>query len=86
MDLDLDAALQVWEQAMTLPGIEQVATPRWFHGDLMAESGWIAARGPNPRTPANINHLVLARNVCQNHLPRPTPVWLGLATDDRQTA
>jgi aminoglycoside phosphotransferase (APT) family kinase protein len=38
LDLDLDAALQVWEQAMALPGIEQVATPRWFHGDLLAEN------------------------------------------------
>ena len=38
LDLDLDAALQVWEQAMALPGIEQVATPRWYHGDLLAEN------------------------------------------------
>ena len=38
LDLDLDAALQVWEQAMTLPGIERVATPRWYHGDLLAEN------------------------------------------------
>ena len=38
LDLDLDAALQVWEQAMALPGVEQVATPRWYHGDLLAEN------------------------------------------------
>ena len=38
LDLDLDGALQVWEQAMALPGIEQVATPRWYHGDLLAEN------------------------------------------------
>ena len=38
LDLDLDAALQVWRQAMTLPGIEQVATLRWYHGDLLAEN------------------------------------------------
>jgi aminoglycoside phosphotransferase (APT) family kinase protein len=38
LNLDLDAALQVWGQAMTLPGIHQVATPRWYHGDLLAEN------------------------------------------------
>lgn len=38
LDLDLDAALLVWERAMALPGIEQTATPRWYHGDLMAEN------------------------------------------------
>ena len=38
LGLDLDAALQVWEQAMTLPGVEQGATPRWYHGDLLAEN------------------------------------------------
>lgn len=38
LDLDLDGALRVWEQAMALPGIEQVAIPRWYHGDLLAEN------------------------------------------------
>lgn len=38
LDLDLDAALDVWEQAMALPGIDQAATPRWYHGDLLAEN------------------------------------------------
>jgi aminoglycoside phosphotransferase (APT) family kinase protein len=38
LDLDLDGALRVWEQATALPGIEQVATPRWYHGDLLAEN------------------------------------------------
>lgn len=38
LDLDLRAALAVWEQAMALPGIEQVAKPRWYHGDLSAEN------------------------------------------------
>jgi len=36
--LDLDAALEVWEQAMALPGIERAATTRWYHGDLLAEN------------------------------------------------
>jgi len=38
LDLDLNAALQVWERAMALSGIDQVATPRWYHGDLLAEN------------------------------------------------
>jgi len=38
LDLDLDAALHVWEQAMALPGMGHVATPRWYHGDLLAEN------------------------------------------------
>jgi aminoglycoside phosphotransferase (APT) family kinase protein len=38
LDLDLDAALGVWEQAMALPGVDQVVTPRWYHGDLFAEN------------------------------------------------
>jgi aminoglycoside phosphotransferase (APT) family kinase protein len=39
LDLDLDAALDVWQRAMALPNIEQpAATPRWYHGDLLAEN------------------------------------------------
>ena len=38
LDLDLDVALDVWDQAMSLPGVEQEATPRWYHGDLLAEN------------------------------------------------
>jgi aminoglycoside phosphotransferase (APT) family kinase protein len=36
LGLDLDAALRVWDQAMALP--EQSASPRWYHGDLLAEN------------------------------------------------
>jgi aminoglycoside phosphotransferase (APT) family kinase protein len=35
---DLDAAERTWEQAMTLPGIADRATPLWFHSDLAAEN------------------------------------------------
>ncbi len=38
LDLDLDAALRVWEQAMALPSAGQIAIPRWYHGDLLAEN------------------------------------------------
>jgi len=36
--LDLDAALQVRDEAMSLPEWSQAATPRWYHGDLLAEN------------------------------------------------
>ena len=35
---DLDAAEQVWADAMKLPGASDRATPRWYHGDLAAEN------------------------------------------------
>jgi aminoglycoside phosphotransferase (APT) family kinase protein len=38
LDLNLDAALLVWEEAMALPDIGQASTPRWYHGDLLAEN------------------------------------------------
>jgi aminoglycoside phosphotransferase (APT) family kinase protein len=38
LDLDLDAALGVWDAAMRLPGVRDAATPRWYHGDLAAEN------------------------------------------------
>lgn len=38
LDLDLDASLEVWEQAMALPGSTRAPTPRWYHGDLLAEN------------------------------------------------
>ena len=37
-DLDLDAAEQVWTEAMKLPGAADRTTPRWYHGDLAAEN------------------------------------------------
>ena len=36
--LDLDAAEQMWAEAMKLPGAADRATPRWYHGDLAAEN------------------------------------------------
>ena len=37
-DLDLDAAEQVWAEAMNLPGTADRTTARWYHGDLAAEN------------------------------------------------
>jgi aminoglycoside phosphotransferase (APT) family kinase protein len=37
-DFDLDAAEQVWSEAMKLPGAADQTTPRWYHGDLAAEN------------------------------------------------
>ena len=34
---DLDAAEQIWAEAMKLPGTDRTA-PRWYHGDLAAEN------------------------------------------------
>jgi aminoglycoside phosphotransferase (APT) family kinase protein len=38
LDLDLNAVESVWQQALELPGVEEPATHRWFHGDLVAEN------------------------------------------------
>lgn len=38
LDLDLDAALAIWEQALKLPGASASSTDRWYHGDLVAEN------------------------------------------------
>lgn len=35
---DLDAAAQIWAEAMKLPGAADRTTPRWYHGDLAAEN------------------------------------------------
>lgn len=35
---DLDAAEEVWDEAMGLPGVADVPPPRWYHGDLAAEN------------------------------------------------
>jgi len=37
-DFDLDAAEQMWGEAMKLPGAADPTTPRWYHGDLAAEN------------------------------------------------
>ncbi|WP_024286162.1 aminoglycoside phosphotransferase family protein [Cellulomonas sp. KRMCY2] len=38
LDLDLEAALQVWEEAIALPEPVSWSEPRWYHGDLVAEN------------------------------------------------
>jgi aminoglycoside phosphotransferase (APT) family kinase protein len=35
---DLDAAEEVWAEAMELPGVADRAVPGWYHGDLAAEN------------------------------------------------
>jgi aminoglycoside phosphotransferase (APT) family kinase protein len=38
LDLDLDAALTVWTEALEVPGAYEVGPDRWFHSDLVAEN------------------------------------------------
>ena len=38
LDLDLDLALAVWEDALKLPGSHEAGPDRWYHGDLVAEN------------------------------------------------
>jgi aminoglycoside phosphotransferase (APT) family kinase protein len=38
LELDLDAVLAVWDEAVRLPGSATVAVPRWHHADLVAEN------------------------------------------------
>lgn len=38
LDLDLDACLRIWEAAVALPATGEAVTPRWLHGDLLAEN------------------------------------------------
>ncbi len=38
LDLDLDAALALWTDALALPGASGVDAERWYHGDLVAEN------------------------------------------------
>lgn len=35
---DLDAAERVWDDALRLPGVQDCAESRWYHGDLTAEN------------------------------------------------
>ena len=37
-EFDLDAAEQIWADAMRLPGAADRTAPRWYHGDLAAEN------------------------------------------------
>lgn len=38
LDLDLDAALAVWERAMQAADANRIAQDRWYHSDLVAEN------------------------------------------------
>lgn len=38
LGLDLDAALEVWDRAVALPASSGATSPRWLHGDLLAEN------------------------------------------------
>ena len=38
LDVDLDAALKVWVDALDVPGAREVGADRWYHGDLVAEN------------------------------------------------
>lgn len=38
LDIDLDLALKLWEEAMELPGVHDVLPDEWYHGDLVAEN------------------------------------------------
>jgi aminoglycoside phosphotransferase (APT) family kinase protein len=38
LDLDIDGCLHVWDAAMALPDADRVGSPRWLHGDLLAEN------------------------------------------------
>ena len=38
LDLDLDAALAVWTDALKIPGAYEVGSNRWYHSDLVAEN------------------------------------------------
>jgi aminoglycoside phosphotransferase (APT) family kinase protein len=37
-EFDLDAAEQIWTEAMALRGVADRTTPHWYHGDLAAEN------------------------------------------------
>ncbi|MEE4282563.1 MAG: phosphotransferase, partial [Pseudomonadales bacterium] len=36
--LDLDKALEIWQQALSLPGAQTAGPDRWYHSDLVAEN------------------------------------------------
>lgn len=38
LDIDLEAARDVWVDALTLPGATEASADRWYHGDLVAEN------------------------------------------------
>jgi aminoglycoside phosphotransferase (APT) family kinase protein len=38
LDIDLDVALEVWSQGLSLPGASEAGPDRWYHGDLVCEN------------------------------------------------
>ena len=42
LDVDLDKAEALWDQALTLPGAREAGPDRWYHGDLVAENLLVA--------------------------------------------
>jgi aminoglycoside phosphotransferase (APT) family kinase protein len=38
LDLDLDAALAIWADALEMPGAYEAGPDRWYHSDLVAEN------------------------------------------------
>jgi len=38
LGLDLDKALDIWHQALNLPGAQAAGPARWYHSDLVAEN------------------------------------------------
>lgn len=38
LDLNLNRALEIWEQALTLPGADETDQAHWYHSDLVAEN------------------------------------------------
>jgi len=38
LNLDLDAVLLIWKNALALPGASEIESDQWYHGDLVAEN------------------------------------------------
>ncbi len=45
LNIDLDAALSVWNDAMKLPDSNRVGEDRWYHGDLVTENLLVCGDG-----------------------------------------
>lgn len=42
LDVDLEKAEALWEEALSLPGAQEAGPDRWYHGDLVAENLLVA--------------------------------------------
>ena len=67
-EFDLDAAAQVWGDAMKLPGVADRPTPRWYHGDLAAENLLVRDGALTA---------VLDFGACRSATPPSTSSWPG---------